>query len=318
MRRNQPRAASLRGMDSHTDTARARTPLALGLNYLRGALMGAADVIPGVSGGTVALILGIYARLISSIRAAASAPVAILRGDRERARQRWTEVDWSLVLPLGVGIVTALAVGTIVLPGLLDRYPEGTRALFFGLIAASVPIPWRHMRERRRGLLVAAVFAVLAFVLVGLPPQTIENPPLPYVFVAASVAICAMILPGVSGAFLLYAMGVYRATLEAARDLDLLYVAVFGAGAVIGLGLFSKLLEWLFAHRHDATMAALVGLMAGSLRALWPWQDDDRGLLTPPGDASALVMLALVIAGFAIVTVLVRVSATREPAEDHR
>jgi putative membrane protein len=122
-----------------------------------------------------------------------------------------------------------------------------------------------------------------------------------------------MILPGVSGAFLLYALGLYRPTLEAARDLDLLYIAVFGAGAVIGLGLFSRLLEWLFAHRHDATMAALVGLMAGSLRALWPWQDDDRALLGPPGDASTLVLLGLVVVGFAIVTVLVRVSATREP-----
>jgi putative membrane protein len=292
--------------------AQPRTPLTVGANYVRGALMGAADVIPGVSGGTVALILGIYARLISSIRAAASAPVAILRGDLVRARARWTEVDWWLVVPLGVGILTAIAVGTVVLPGLLDRYPEGTRALFFGLIAASVPIPWRQMRERRRGLLVAVIFAAFAFVLVGLPPQTIEDPALVYVFVAASIAICAMILPGVSGAFLLYALGVYRATLEAVRDLDIIYVVVFGAGAVIGLGLFSKLLEWLFAHRHDATMAALVGLMAGSLRALWPWQDDDRGLLTPPTELSTLVLVGLVVVGFAVVTVLVRVSASRE------
>jgi putative membrane protein len=298
----------------HTDTARPRTPLALAVNYLRGALMGAADVIPGVSGGTVALILGIYERLIRSIRSAASAPVAVLRGNRGRARERWGEVEWTLVLPLVAGIGTAIVVGSLVLPGLLDRYPEGTRALFFGLIAASVPIPWRAMRERRRGLLVAGAFAVLAFLLVGLPPQTIEDPHLVYVFVAASIAICAMILPGVSGAFLLYAMGVYRATLEAARDLDLLYVAVFGAGAAIGLGLFSKALEWLFEHRHDATMAALVGLMAGSLRALWPWQDDDRGLLGPPLDLSSVGLVGLVGLGFVIVTVLVGVGASREPS----
>jgi putative membrane protein len=305
-----PEAASLHGMDTHTE--RPTTPLGLGLNYLRGALMGAADVVPGVSGGTVALILGIYTRLISSIRALASAPVAIARRDLDRARQRWSEVEWALVLPLAGGIGSALVVGTLVLPGLLDRYPEGTRALFFGLIAASVPIPWRQMRERRRGLLVAGLFAVLAYLLVGLPPQSIADPALLYVFVAASVAICAMILPGVSGAFLLYAMGVYRVTLEAIRDLDVLYVAVFGAGAVVGLGLFSKVLEWLLTRRHDATMAALVGLMAGSLRALWPWQDDDRGLLAPPADPSTLGLIALVAVGFAFVTLIVRIAGSRE------
>jgi putative membrane protein len=127
-----------------------------------------------------------------------------------------------------------------------------------------------------------------------------------------------MILPGVSGAFLLLVFGIYETTLGAVSDRDLAYIAVFMAGAALGLGLFARVLEWLLEHRHDVTMAALVGLMIGSVRALWPWQDDDRGLLAPPADGSVAVVLALALAGFAVVTVLVRIAERRgepDPAE---
>jgi len=119
---------------------------------------------------------------------------------------------------------------------------------------------------------------------------------------AAAVAICAMILPGVSGAYLLLILGMYEVTLDALRRLDLIYIAVFTAGAVTGLGVFSKLLSWLLDHRHDATMAVLVGLMAGSLRRLWPWQTETGALLAAP-DSGAL-LLAAVCAGIGIVAVM--------------
>jgi putative membrane protein len=290
----------------------AASPVELALNYARGALMGAADIVPGVSGGTMALIVGIYERLIRSIRDAAAAPVALIRGDVPGMRERLRAVDWALVLPLGAGILTALIGGALIIEPLLERYPEQTRAVFFGLIAASVPLPWRRINARtRRSYIAAAVTAVLAFAIVGIPPATMSDPALPLVFLAASVAICAMILPGISGAFLLLIMGMYAPTLAAVSDRDLVYIAVFGAGAAIGLGLFAGLLEWLLEHRHDVTMAALVGLMLGSLRALWPWQDDDRGLLTPPADGSLLVIAGLAVVGFALVTVLVRLAEQR-------
>jgi putative membrane protein len=144
-------------------------------------------------------------------------------------------------------------------------------------------------------------------VLVGLPPREISEPSLPLVLGAASVAICAMILPGVSGAFLLLVMGVYDATLHAISGLDMAYIGVFIVGAVVGLGVFSRLLSHLLHHHHDRTMAVLVGLMAGSLRALWPWQTETRGLLAPPAAAGeVLVVVALAVAGFAAVSVLIR------------
>jgi putative membrane protein len=292
-------------------------PKGLGLTYARGLLMGAADIVPGISGGTVALIVGIYERLIDSIRAAASAPLALVRGDLAGVRARLREVDWLLVLPLLAGILTSLILGALVIEGLLERYPQQTRGLFFGLIAASLPIPWRRIRAHTGTTwALAGAATVAAFVLTSIPPQTIADPGLPLVFLAASVAICAMILPGISGSFLLLVMGMYIPTLQAVSNRDVVYIAVFGAGAVIGLGLFSKLLGWLLDHREDATMAALVGLMLGSLRALWPWQDEDRGLLSPPADSSLLVVLGLAVLGFVLITVLVRVGDQRGALEE--
>jgi putative membrane protein len=213
-------------------------------------------------------------------------------------------VDWGLVLPLGIGIVTALYIGSRIVPHLLETYPVQVRALFFGLIVGSLVIPLRRMRHigaAELGIMVAA--AVAAFLLVGLPPREIPAPPLYLVFVFAAIAICAMILPGVSGAFLLLVLGIYEATLRALSALDIPYVAVFVAGAAVGLGLFSKLLEWLLEHHHEWTMAALVGLMAGSLRALWPWLTEDRGLLGPPDAASLSLAAGLALLGAAVVLV---------------
>jgi putative membrane protein len=299
-------------MDERTRTRPVTAP-GLAANYGRGLLMGAADIVPGVSGGTVALIVGIYERLIRSIRAGASVPVRLVRGDVEGMRARLREVEWGLVIPLGAGILTALLIGASVIEGLLDRYPAQSRGLFFGLIAASIPIPWRRVRARTtRTWVIAGCAAAAAVLLVAIPPQTITDPALPLVFGAAAIAICAMILPGISGSFLLLILGMYVPTLAAVNDRNLLYIAVFAAGAVIGLGVFSKLLEWLLARRHDATMAALVGLMLGSLRALWPWQDLERRVLRPPGDGSELVVIGLLVLGFAAVTLLVRAGARSE------
>lgn len=264
--------------------------------------MGAADVVPGVSGGTVALVVGIYERLIHSVRAGASAIFVAVRLDLAGARRRFGDVEWGLMLPLGVGIVTALYIGSRIVPHLLETYPVEVRALFFGLILGSLFIPLRRMRRIEGShLAIMAAAAVAAFFLVGLPPRAIEDPPLPLVFAFAAIAICAMILPGVSGAFLLLVLGIYEATLRALSGLDVPYIGVFIAGAAIGLGLFSKLLEWLLDHHHERTMAALVGLMAGSLRALWPWLDEDRAILAPPDPGALAVAIGLALAGAAIV-----------------
>jgi putative membrane protein len=293
-------------------------PLQLLGNYARGLLMGGADVVPGVSGGTVALIVGIYERLIRSIRLGASALLRGVRLDFAGSRQRFGEVEWRLILPLGAGIATALVIGARIIPPLLETQREPVFAIFFGLILGSVVVPLRRIERVGWGeLALIAGAAVGAFVVVGLPPREIADPPLIYVFVAAAIAICAMILPGVSGAFLLLVMGIYRPTLDAVTALNLPYVLTFMAGAVIGLGSFARVLEWLLVHRHSMTMAALTGLMIGGVRALWPWQTEDRAVLMPPDVAAALIMAMLAAVGFIAVLLLVRAGGSRvaAPAE---
>ncbi|MEZ4701873.1 MAG: DUF368 domain-containing protein [Rhodothermales bacterium] len=275
------------------------------VHFAQGVLMGGADVIPGVSGGTMALIVGIYERLIGAISACFFAAIALLRFDLAGMRTHLQRVEWLLIIPLGAGIGAAILVGARIIPYLLDTYPMQCRGLFLGLIAASVAIPWsRASRMGPAEYTIGLVAALAAFFATGLTPLEVADPSMLQVFGAASIAICAMILPGISGAFLLLVLGMYEPTLRAVHERELVYVAVFMAGAATGIGLFSNLLKWLLERQHDRTMAALVGLMIGSLRALWPWQGDEGALLAPaPGDPVTLIVL-LALSGFVAVTLL--------------
>ena len=292
------------------------------LHFAQGLLMGGADIIPGVSGGTMALIVGIYTRLIDSLSSGFSLLVSLLRGRTADARLHARDVEWWLVVPLLGGIVTAIGVASFFLPGLIERYPHQMRGLFLGLVAASIAVPWLRIgRMTPKLLLIAGAGAVVAFFVVGLPLLEAEpDPGLVRVFATASVAICAMILPGVSGAFLLEVFGIYHPTTEALRHAigmegaAILYVVVFILGAMVGLGLFSKTLDWLLDNFHDPTMAALVGLMAGSLRALWPWQpwdSADRVLLWPQAGDPVTSVLLLMGAGFIFVALLTWLGSDR-------
>ena len=292
------------------------------LHFAQGLLMGGADIIPGVSGGTMALIVGVYERLIESLSAGFSMLFAAVTLRIHEAREHARAVEWGLVLPLIAGAVTAVGLASFFVPHLIETYPHQMRGLFLGLVAASIAVPWLRIGRVTPGLLLIMVAgAIAAFFIVGLPLLgTQPDPGLVRVFGSASIAICAMILPGVSGAFLLEVLGIYEPTIGALRQafgLDpvaLVYVVVFILGAIVGLGLFSKLLDWLLDHYHDPTMAALVGLMAGSLRALWPWQpweSHERVLLMPqPGDPVITVVL-LAAAGFAFVAVLTWLGSRR-------
>lgn len=277
-------------------------------DVLRGALMGAADAVPGVSGGTVALIVGVYERLLIAIRAVAASVVLGVAARGQAVRARLAEVDWRMLLPLvaGIGLAYPLAMITVaetVSSGHPWRVP--VTALLLGLVLGSIRVPWRRLRQRRPAhLVVVALAAALGFLLTGLPPAEIAAPALPVVFVGAAIGICAMILPGVSGAFLLQAMGLYQAVGTALRELDLALLATFAAGAAVGLGSFAKLLTWLLARAHDWTMAVLTGLLIGALRALWPWIAGDRALQAPPADPETALAAALALVGAAAVVAL--------------
>lgn len=253
----------------------------------RGALIGAAEVVPGVSGGTIALVVGVYDDLIRSAGHLVRAGVALARrAPRQDRRGHLAQVRWGVLVPVLAGMVTAVLVAARLLEPLLEEYPVQARALFAGLILASLVIPARMVGGRWRGreVVVAGLAAALAALLTGIPPATGVDPPLPFVALAAAVAVCALVLPGVSGSFLLLTVGLYTPTLAAVNDGDLRYLAVFAAGAVVGLSVFVAGLQWLLQHRRRMTLVVMTGLMAGSLRALWPWQDDGRALLAPDGD----------------------------------
>jgi putative membrane protein len=288
-------------------------PLVLVVNAVRGALIGSAEVVPGVSGGTVALVVGVYERLVESAGHVLSALRLLVqdlpRGDgTAAARDELRQVSWVTVLPVLAGMVLAVITLARVIEPLLAEHPERARALFLGLVLASVVVPAAMVgRWGRRELALAMAAALTAVVLTSLPPASSGAPPLPFVFAAAALAVCALVLPGVSGSFLLLSLGVYESTLAAVNGRDLPYVLTFMAGAATGLALFVKVLQWLLVHRRKATLAVMTGLMVGSLRALWPWQEQDRTLLAPGEEVGPVVALAVL--GATVVGVLLLVEA---------
>lgn len=284
------------------------------INALRGALIGVAEVIPGVSGGTVALIVGIYETLIDAIADAVTAARRALGLTSEgrslrRAAAGIRALPWALLIPVAVGMVIALVLGARFIEPLLEEQPVAMRALFLGLVLAGTYVP-AHMvlrtapgRWRGSELLIVLAVAAVTFVLMGLPPGDVAEPGPLAIVASAAMAICALVLPGVSGSFLLLTIGMYEPTIAAVNDRDLAYLALFALGAVVGLSAFVSVLRWLLENRARITLVVIVGLMLGSLRALWPWQGDDRELLAPSTQVG--LALALFLTGILVVAVLI-------------
>ncbi len=271
------------------------------LNGLRGFLIGLAEIVPGVSGGTVALIVGVYQTLIRSASSLVQALMAGLRSGPSASRDSWRDISWSIVLPVGVGMVTGIFLGAWLLEPVLEDYPVLTRAVFAGLILASLWVPLQMVGSRWTPALVLAALASASavFFALGLPGASLPSDSLLWVAPAAALAVCALVLPGVSGSYLLLTLGMYEPTLSAVNDRDVAYLAVFVLGALLGLGLFVRGLQWLLANHFAITLAIMTGLMLGSLRALWPWQGPTGELLAPGSDVAMVAILAS--AGFLVV-----------------
>lgn len=291
----------------------ARTPNSTGqhaLNIVRGGLIGAAEVVPGVSGGTVALVIGIFEDLINAAGYVVTAARLAVSGSGAEAARVLRLARWRVVVPALIGMVTAVILGAKILEPLIADNPVEARALFAGLILASLLVPYRMVgRWRGREIALGVIAAIATALLTGLPPASNSNPNLFFVGMIAALAICALVLPGVSGSFILLSFGIYEPTLAALNERDFAYIGVFALGATIGLALFVKGLQYLLDNHHRMTLAIMTGLMAGSLRALWPWQDGDRNLLAPASNWP--VILGLIALGIAIVTVLIALANRR-------
>ncbi len=282
-----------------------------------GFLMGAADIVPGVSGGTVALLLGFYERLVGNVRQGAAALAHLVRLDFGGFRRGLAAVEWAWLVALLSGIGAALVLLAGAIEHQLEVNPVPMSGLFLGLVVGSVVVAREDVRAwTTQTIAVAAISAVVAFFALGLRTAAIVDPSPLVFFLAAMVAICAMILPGVSGSFLLLMLGMYEHVLDAADARDLVSLGAFVAGAAVGLGAFSTFLTWLLARFHDLLLAALIGLMVGSLRVLWPWPAGGPGvgvgetaLGAPSGQVLSTVALALV--GLIAVIVVARVARAR-------
>lgn len=279
------------------------------LNFLRGVLIGIAEVIPGVSGGTLALITGIYSRLLNNIDLLFKSLRHI--SNPKLIARNLIALEWKFLLPVFIGMALALITTASFMEGLLESNPIELRAVFAGLVAAGIYIPFKMSVKVNgdnwtlRDYLLALIGALAAFFLTGLPQGEVSNPGPILIFFSAAIAICALVLPGISGSFLLLTIGMYSATIGALNDRDLQYLLIFALGALLGLASFVSLLKFLLSQRARPTLVLLAGLMLGSLRALWPWQGEDRELLSPY--SSELIALLLFLAGAIIVAFLVKV-----------
>jgi putative membrane protein len=264
------------------------TLLRYGFNFVRGALIGIAEIIPGVSGGTIALITGVYTRIITSASNAVRGFLLLFGFSKTKfveSGSRFKSMSWSLLIPLVIGMVLAIFLAAGVVEPLLEQYPSLTRALFAGLIVASLIVPIRLSGASWKILdyFVAALAAVAAFALTSIPRAVDADPGFLVIVASAAVAVCALVLPGVSGSYLLLALGMYAPTLAAVNERDFGYLGTFVVGAILGLAAFVSLLQWLLEHKRKLTLVVMTGLMVGSLRALWPWQSE-AGELLPATD----------------------------------
>lgn len=302
-----------------------RSPIQYLWIVLKGMAMGAADVVPGVSGGTIAFISGIYEELIRSINNIRPSLFGVLR--KEGFGAFWSALNGGFLLALltGVGIsVFSLARG---ISWLLTHQPVLLWSFFFGLVLASVFYVARSIDQwKLHSLAMVLAGALIAYAVVSLPIAHREAG-MPYLFLSGALAICAMILPGISGAFILVLLGSYKTILDAVHERDLKIILVVGAGAIVGLLSFARLLKWMFSRFKNATLALLTGFIVGSLPKIWPWKIpeetqvfDDKvitvsesvvGPWNYPEDPQWISALILAIAGFWLIFILERLASKK-------
>ncbi len=293
--------------------------------FVTGVTMGAADVVPGVSGGTMAFIMGVYQELIDAIKAFDLGVVKLLL--RFKLRAAAERVPWRFLVALGSGVGAAILALAGILSWLLDHHPILLYAFFFGLVLASIVAIGSHIHWSPGAVATLAAGTALAYWIVGLVPVQMPHDPLT-LFLSATVAISAMILPGISGSFILLILGQYAYVLNAIKTLDVVTLLPFGAGMIVGITGFARILSWLLHHHHQKTITLLVGFMIGSLRKIWPFKETletgldrhgevvpilERNVLPDAASGAFWISLALAVVGFVLIRFLDSLRDERNP-----
>lgn len=294
---------------------------------LKGVAMGAADVVPGVSGGTIAFISGIYEELLTSISNVNFSLLKTLK--TEGIKTAWTQVNGSFLLSLFVGIFVSIVSLAKAIKWMLENEPILLWSFFFGLVLASVIYIAKQITKWNVFTFVLLILgAVLAYYITTLNPLVSENSSPLFLFLAAALAICAMILPGISGAFILVLLGAYKPVLAAVNNRDFTTVAIVGAGAIAGLLTFSRVLKWLFTNFKNYTLAVLTGFIIGSLNKIWPWKEtltwrtNSHGVKVPFNQQSVsplsfednqlLYATILAVVGFGLILLLEKLAVKKD------
>lgn len=285
---------------------------------LKGIAMGAADVVPGVSGGTIAFIVGIYEELLDSIKSINISSLKLLFTGKIAAF--WKAINGNFLIALVTGIAISIFSLAKAITYLLDTHPILVWAFFFGLVLASTWIVSKDIKKWNwKTILCFIVGGVVAFYITVATPAETPNS-LWFIFLCGTIAICAMILPGISGSFILVLLGKYSYIMESVKNLDLIVIIVFMIGAIVGITSFSRLLSYTLRNFYDVTVAVLAGFMLGSLNKVWPWKEttetfiDSHGIVKPLTEVNIWPntfiweSIGLAIAGFAIVYFLEKLS----------
>ena len=295
---------------------------------LKGMAMGAADVVPGVSGGTIAFISGIYEELLTSISAIKFSSIKLLK--EKGLKVFWETINGNFLVALVVGIFISILSLAKLISWLLENEPILVWSFFFGLVLASILFIGKQITKWTiLSVVLFLIGALVAYYITTLQPLVSENSSPLFLFLAGALAICAMILPGISGSFILVLLGAYKPVLDAIHDRDFKLLALLASGAIIGLLSFSKILKWLFNHYKNLTLAVLTGFILGSLNKIWPWKEtltwrtNSHGLQVPfneqsispfsfEGDAQLTMAIFLAVIGFAVIIILEKIAKMSE------
>lgn len=294
---------------------------------LKGLAMGAADAVPGVSGGTIAFISGIYEELIATI--SNIKPSLFKTLFKQGIKPFWKESNANFVIALLSGIVISYISFMKLAKYLLENEPVLIWSFFFGLIVASIYFVAKQVSKWHIPVIIALIIGTLIAFYVSILPTMANNESLSFLFIAGAIAICAMILPGISGSFILIVLGAYKTLSDAIHDVDLKKIIIFVCGALVGLLSFSHVLKWLFKNYRDITLALLTGFIFGSLNKVWPWKKtltwhtDSKGIKSPllqesvspfsfDGDNQLILAIILMVLGFLTIFILEKVGSKKQ------